>query len=47
MDWKQMWEVWFAASPDCFLVRVAGYVVFSVFVPVTALLYIFTSLVWG
>ena len=46
MAWKQMWEAWFAASPDLLLVKATGYIVFSVFVPVTALLYIFTALIW-
>ena len=48
MDWKQMWDNTVAmVAPDWFLVRATGYIVFGVFVPVTALLYIFTTLIWG
>jgi hypothetical protein len=48
MDWKQMWENTVAMlTPDWFEVRVTGYIVFGVFVPVTALIYIFTALIFG
>ena len=47
MDWKQMWDNTVAmVTPDWFLVGETGYIVFGVFVPVTALFYVFTALRW-
>ena len=48
MDWKQMWDNTVAmVTPDWFLVRATAYIVFLVFVPVTALLYVFIALLSG
>ena len=48
MDWKEMWDNTAAMlTPDWFLIRATFYVVFMAFVPMTALLYIFTALIWG
>ena len=48
MDWKEMWDNTVAMLiPDWFLVRATAYIVFMVFVPVTALLYIFIALLSG
>ena len=46
MDWKQMWSLWVEATPDFLLVK-AAYIILVLAVPVTALLYIFTTLIWG
>ena len=48
MDWKEMRDNTVAMlTPDWVLIRATFYVVFLVCVPVTALLYIFTALIWG
>lgn len=48
MDWKQMKADTVAMlTPDWEILKVTVWLLFMVCVPMTALLYIFTALVWG
>ena len=48
MDWKQMKASTTAMlTPDCEILKVTVWLFFMVCVPMTALLYIFTTLIWG
>ena len=47
MDWKRMKDNTVAMLiPDWSMLKLTAHIVFTVVVPLTALLYIFTSLVW-
>ena len=47
MNWKQMRDNTVAMmTPDWEALKLTAYIVFGVFVPVTALLYVFASLIF-